>query len=1367
MNMKLDSLGYLFDPIAKIWMRSDYPGIQYNDGDEIEIRIAAVINEASDLSVLSTELRQYCIDWPSLYHLTGTRANIMRPFEAIYKNARVLEIGAGCGAITRYLGESGAHVLALEGSPRRAAIARSRTRDLDNVTVLAEKFDQFKCIEKFDIVTLIGVLEYANLFTPGDNPALSMLQRVRQLLKPEGKLIIAIENQLGLKYFAGAPEDHLGQPMIGIEGRYGKDQPQTYGRRKLQSLLRDAQFSNASFLAPFPDYKLPVSIITESGLAAKNFDASALVWQGVKRDPQLPLRTNFSLELAWPQLFENELALDVSNSFLIIASESAEKLVSEEVLAFHFSTDRVDRYCKSTVFMVDEFEKIHATYNKLQSKPVVLQPLAKPPVLEFVCPPSDKYIFGKTLSLEFLHLVTRDGWTLDDVNLFVRKYLRVLKEIFAAELINTDALEKNFSIPAKYFDAIPHNIIIDDKGAITLIDNEWKYANPLEIGYLLFRAVLWSNFSITRYGRPAASADICNFELMQSAFLALGWEFLEADYQRYAAQESRVQELVSGRSVGNFYKNWRSALLPVLSLKDWSISLEGQLLNAQEQLLSAQEQLSVASFNLSAAERKLIDVDSRLNDAEIRLADKFYEIGLKDAQIKDQDRQIIDLNSRITAMQLSSSWQLTRPVRFASRQLKRVPLFMGLIAPTIQQNGGFASTVSKISSIYQHEGVPGVRQYLRSVALSEKAEQEAKQAESIQTGSAPPVNQFIAPLIDNFTPLSESVITHKTAVKMISFYLPQYHAIAENNAWWGDGFTEWTNVKPAQPQFLGHYQPHQPGELGFYNLLDPKVQQRQVELAKLYDIGGFCFYFYWFGGKLLLEQPTENYLANSALDLPFCLCWANENWSRRWDGLDHEILIQQNHSAEDDIAFISHISKYLRDPRYIKVQNKPLVMVYRPKLLPSARATAQRWREWCRENGIGEIYLAYTQSFEAVDPADYGFDAAIEFPPNNSSPPNVTDTVEKNSEDFNCNIYDWRVFVERSENYVRPTYTLHRSVCPAWDNTARRKNNATVFVNHSPALFQKWTENAIDYTVKTFPTKEDRMVFVNAWNEWGEGAHLEPDCKYGYGNLRAIRNAQISQSKKMFDADETAQQKVALVIHAHYVDIFEEIIQSIDAGVKSIVEIYITCEEKNETSLREILTQYAVVATIHIVQNHGRDMLPFLKILPQVVNSGASLIIKVHTKKSTHRVDGDVWRKELIGTLLNAASIHQALDMFRDNARLGIIGPAGNVVPMDTYWGSNQLATLKLATRLGVDLEDIHRLTFVAGSMFFARVTALLPLLGLELRDEEFEIESGQVDGTMAHAIERAISISAHRQAYAVAAIDKTITTEFAYANKL
>ena len=183
--------------------------------------------------------------------MSGSRANVLRPFENILKGD-VLEIGAGCGAITRYLGECGANILALEGSPRRATIARSRTRDLENVTILAESFDQFSCDHQFDVITLIGVLEYANLYIPGENPPLAMLERVQSLLKPEGRLIIAIENQLGLKYFAGAPEDHLGKPMVGIEGHYRKNQPQTFGRKVLSDMLEQAGFSVSRIFSAVP-----------------------------------------------------------------------------------------------------------------------------------------------------------------------------------------------------------------------------------------------------------------------------------------------------------------------------------------------------------------------------------------------------------------------------------------------------------------------------------------------------------------------------------------------------------------------------------------------------------------------------------------------------------------------------------------------------------------------------------------------------------------------------------------------------------------------------------------------------------------------------------------------------------------------------------------------------------------------------------------------------------------------------------------------------------------------------------------------------------------------------------------------------------
>jgi hypothetical protein len=296
-------------------------------------------------------------------------------------------------------------------------------------------------------------------------------------------------------------------------------------------------------------------------------------------------------------------------------------------------------------------------------------------------------------------------------------------------------------------------------------------------------------------------------------------------------------------------------------------------------------------------------------------------------------------------------------------------------------------------------------------------------------------------------------------VKLITFYLPQFHPIAENDRWWGKGFTEWTNVVRPTPQFEGHYQPHLPADLGFYDLRLVEVQAEQVRLARRYGVHGFCFYYYWFAGKRLLERPIQQF-ADAGLAFPFCLCWANENWTRRWDGLDAEMLMGQNHSPEDDLAFIAELSTYLVHPDYIRVDGKPLVVVYRPGLLPAPAETAERWRRWCRDNGVGEIYLAYTQSFEALDPSEYGFDAAIEFPPNNSGPPVVTDTVTRINPDFAGTAYDYRVYPERSRAYTSPDYTLFRGVFPSWDNEARRSGRGTSFLHASPALYGEWLKNA-------------------------------------------------------------------------------------------------------------------------------------------------------------------------------------------------------------------------------------------------------------------------------------------------------------------
>ncbi|MCQ2995862.1 glycoside hydrolase family 99-like domain-containing protein [Pseudomonas syringae] len=510
-----------------------------------------------------------------------------------------------------------------------------------------------------------------------------------------------------------------------------------------------------------------------------------------------------------------------------------------------------------------------------------------------------------------------------------------------------------------------------------------------------------------------------------------------------------------------------------------------------------------------------INLQMTLLSDELKAAiEKSEKIELSNAQIQTENShlrtRIVDLESELAALLNSKSWTVTKPLRLVRRMIDTKS-----VAPLTNKLEVYARSAWHNLPM-DHSYKRRLKNYIFknfSFALSNTQAYRGWKAQN-----SPDDNGFESAHARNFVAangragsdyvgLTHRAISAELPVRTIAFYLPQFHAIKENDEWWGSGFTEWTNVKPAASQFDGHYQPHMPGELGYYNLLDKNIQRRQIELAKLYGVGGFCFYYYWFDGHRLLEQPIENYLADSSLDHPFCLCWANENWSRRWDGNDSQILIGQNHSEEDDLAFAADVARYMSDSRYIKIDGKPLLVIYRPSLLPSAKTSSERWRTWFRANGFGEIYLAYTQSFEAEDPRKYGFDAAIEFPPNNSNPPNITSEVKNASPSFQGTVYDWNVFLERSRNYVKPAYTLFRSVCPSWDNTARRKNKGTIFANSTPAKYQQWLENAIGYTKSNFSNPEERFVFINAWNEWAEGAHLEPDDRYGYAWLQATRCA--------------------------------------------------------------------------------------------------------------------------------------------------------------------------------------------------------------------------------------------------------------------
>ncbi|HEX4997910.1 MAG TPA: glycoside hydrolase family 99-like domain-containing protein, partial [Terriglobia bacterium] len=354
----------------------------------------------------------------------------------------------------------------------------------------------------------------------------------------------------------------------------------------------------------------------------------------------------------------------------------------------------------------------------------------------------------------------------------------------------------------------------------------------------------------------------------------------------------------------------------------------------------------------------------------------------------------------------------------------------------------------------------------------------------------------------------QNVLNENNHVRLIAFYLPQFHRIPENDQWWGEGFTEWVSVRTGQPNFEGHYQPHVPDSLGYYDLRSAEARAAQAQLAREHAIFGFCYYHYWFNGRQVLQAPLADVLKSKEPQFPFCVCWANETWSRRWDGQDNEVLIEQTYSPEDDIAFIRALFPYFADPRYIRVNGRPLLLVYRVEKLPNPACTAERWRQECLKAGLPEPYLVRVCSFQAiwdsVPPSTYGFDAAVEFPPHGLA--EVAAHPAGLNEDFRGALFDYARTAERFRQTPRRPYPMFKTVMPSWDNTARRKNHSHIFVNSDPRTYENWLREVIHDT-RRFAVGDERMVFINAWNEWGEGNHLEPDVRYGTAYLESTKRA--------------------------------------------------------------------------------------------------------------------------------------------------------------------------------------------------------------------------------------------------------------------
>jgi len=416
-------------------------------------------------------------------------------------------------------------------------------------------------------------------------------------------------------------------------------------------------------------------------------------------------------------------------------------------------------------------------------------------------------------------------------------------------------------------------------------------------------------------------------------------------------------------------------------------------------------------------------------------------------------------------------------------------------------------------------------------------------------------------------------------IKAIAFYLPQFHQTQENDAWWGKGFTEWTSVRRGTPNFEGHYQPHVPSSLGYYDLGQGDVLEKQANLARSHGIFGFCFYYYWFGGKVLLDLPIRRMAETGQPEFPFCLCWANENWTRRWDGREGDVLISQNHSPEDDLAFIKRIEPILLGKNYIRIGGKPMLLVYRPSLFPNPAATAERWRDYFRKRGHGELHLVMVRSFSEFKPEYYGFDAVVQFPPHSHATP-VTPLVEGIDPAFRGYIYDYSEIRRKFLNEIRhvpPGLLAYPGVMPSWDNTPRQLSRSTVWVNAGPEAYFEWLSAAAE-VVRNRPNSEERLIFINAWNEWAEGCHLEPDERYGDAWLNAT-------SLALQAAPAQAVELPAAISHPEPPIHEPIVIEPLPASVKLAISVlFYHREDIIPSFLRSLLPQIKALAASHATE---------------------------------------------------------------------------------------------------------------------------------------------------------------------------------------
>jgi SAM-dependent methyltransferase len=544
-------VGYVRDHTLNLFRRAEPDNFAYSDGAEAERRTYEIVRGARDRSTFSKELAGAIVDWPSKYHLSRQRHCIVRPL-GIEPGDRVLELGCGCGAITRHLGEIGADVTAIEGAWPRAKTAAERCRDLPNVTVIADDFLRYEAAKPFDWVLLVGVLEYAPVFSNEADPVADVLRRATAVLAPTGRLVVAIENKLGLKYFNGCAEDHVGIPFHGLQGLYGDRSPRTFGRTELAGHIRDAGLPAIKFFYPFPDYKLPRVVLTDAALGDPQFDAAGTLACLQARDYGGSPHRLFEEALVAREAARNGVLGDLSNSFLVVASQQS--LACDDVLAVAFAAQRDAEFAAATSFVRDG-ETIRVRKERLCPECEGRRRLADGSILENVA--DERVYVPGPLALDALSRARARRGDLAAIVAALAPWFGFLK---ANATPAAGAHLAAFSLPGHFLDATPFNLVEAD-GGLVQIDMEWRVDRAIPLGWVVTRSIVASLCGIAGFEREAVSIT----DVIEALCARHGLVVSADEVSGWLAREHELQSLSSGRPLADYGREMKSQRLVPLA----------------------------------------------------------------------------------------------------------------------------------------------------------------------------------------------------------------------------------------------------------------------------------------------------------------------------------------------------------------------------------------------------------------------------------------------------------------------------------------------------------------------------------------------------------------------------------------------------------------------------------------------------------------------------------------------------------------------------------------------------------------------------------------------------------------------------------